>query len=929
MSSNISSEPSRARSPRVGSLRAYHVLVATLSLGLTLGAWRVSSRQQKEKARLQFDREADHVVELVVERMRKYENGLRGGVGAIQALGGDVTYEQWLRFARALGIERRYPGVGGIGVIHYVSAERLPEYLTRQRESRPGYEVHPSEERGEYWPITYIEPAASNREAVGLDMAHEHIRFSAARAARDTGKPQATGSIVLVQDSGRTPGFLFFVPFYRGGEPSSPAARRQRFVGLVYAPFVFKNLLDGTLSKSGRHLDIRLEDIRLEDVRLEETRLQDTRVEGVLPGRPPEQGPRALASGSGAAAAGSVLYDEHVPSEGDFDAEPLYERSVDVEMYGRIWRFTLRTTLGFRAAVHNAQPLTILCAGLFIDLLLAGFLVVSARANARALTANDQLASHLGELETTQRRLEQAREALQASEEHTRGQWRAALNIAADAKKARDEATAKERLASLALDSAPNALVMVGADERITLLSAQAERLFGHSREELLGKPVAVLIPERMRAGHPLSEQLECIRPRTRAAANRETLVVRSDGSELPVEIVLNRVETAHGPQRLAAMVDITSRTEAARFFELAVESAPNAMVMIDATGTIVMVNEETERMFGYDREELVSQSVDILVPERFRERHGVQRGGFFGHPQVRSMGAGRDLYAVRKGGSEFPVEIGLNPIATGKGRFVLSAVVDITERKRAADALSIRNEEMEQLLYTVSHDLKSPLVTIQGFSSLIDDALAREDTEDARDSARRVARATKTMGTLIDDLLELSRVGREDEPAWVDVAELVQETHEQLHAQFSSAGARLDVVTPLPAIFAMPKPMRQILLNLMGNAVKYGCQQPGDRVEIGCEESPRHHRFFVRDFGPGIAAQHHERVFVIFRRLPSKKEGTGLGLAIVKKAARSMGGDAWVESPAGGGSTFWFSVGKHFPVAKSSHPPTLEVSHA
>ena len=161
-------------------------------------------------------------------------------------------------------------------------------------------------------------------------------------------------------------------------------------------------------------------------------------------------------------------------------------------------------------------------------------------------------------------------------------------------------------------------------------------------------------------------------------------------------EIGLNPIKTDEGLLVLSAIVDITERKRAEELFRQAVESAPNGMVMINPDGTIVLVNAQTEKMFGYDRDELLNQPVELLVPERFRTIHPEYRSGFFASPQVRSMGVGRDLYGRRKDGSEFPVEIGLNPIKTDDGLFVLSAIVDITERKRADAALRDRSGSWE-----------------------------------------------------------------------------------------------------------------------------------------------------------------------------------------------------------------------------------------
>jgi PAS domain S-box-containing protein len=234
------------------------------------------------------------------------------------------------------------------------------------------------------------------------------------------------------------------------------------------------------------------------------------------------------------------------------------------------------------------------------------------------------------------------------------------------------------------VEFAPNAMVMIDRAGTIQLVNAETERLFGYARAELLGQKVEILVPERFRTSHPSLRASFFASPAARAmGAGRDLFGLRKDGSEVPVEIGLNPIDTDEGTMVLTAIVDITARKRMEARFRQVVESAPNAMVMIDRAGTIQLVNAETERLFGYQRSELLGQKVEILVPERFRARHPGLRLSFFASPNARAMGAGRDLYGLKKDGSEVPVEIGLNPIDTNEGTMVLAAIVDITARKR------------------------------------------------------------------------------------------------------------------------------------------------------------------------------------------------------------------------------------------------------
>ncbi len=345
-STDISLE--RQHLEKAGTLHWFHWLIIALSLLLTFGAWYFAQTQLEEKIKFQFEREADQVVDLIVERMKKYEDGLWSGVGLIQTIGGDVDYPTWTTFAESLRLETKYPGINGIGVIHRILPEQLEAYLADQRQFRPQYRLHPQHDKKEYWPISYIIPVEPNKKAVGLDMAHETNRFIASKKAQDTGLAQITGPITLVQDAEKTPGFLFFAPFYRGGRYETVADRQQNFAGMVYAPFVVTKLMEGVLSKQKRHVGIRMTDLH------------------------------------------EVLYDEHVQDETDFDRNPLFSKKVMIPLYGRDWNFDVRSTLSFRAAASNTQPFTILIGGLVIDGLLLTLFILNSRASRRALEYADR-----------------------------------------------------------------------------------------------------------------------------------------------------------------------------------------------------------------------------------------------------------------------------------------------------------------------------------------------------------------------------------------------------------------------------------------------------------------------------------------------------------------------------------------------------------
>jgi len=246
------------------------------------------------------------------------------------------------------------------------------------------------------------------------------------------------------------------------------------------------------------------------------------------------------------------------------------------------------------------------------------------------------------------------------------------------------------------LESAPDAMVIADGQGRIVLVNAETERLFGYGREELIGQLVDVLVPERFRGKHPQHREGYTAHPRTRTMGEgRDLWGLRKDRTEFPVEISLSPIETPEGTLISSAIRDVTASKRAEKAlraseikFRGILESAPDAMVIADGQGRIVLVNAETERLFGYGREELIGQLVDVLVPERFRGKHPQHREGYTAHPRRRSMGEGRDLWGLRKDTTEFPVEISLSPIETPEGTLISSAIRDVTASKRAEKAL-------------------------------------------------------------------------------------------------------------------------------------------------------------------------------------------------------------------------------------------------
>jgi PAS domain S-box-containing protein len=250
------------------------------------------------------------------------------------------------------------------------------------------------------------------------------------------------------------------------------------------------------------------------------------------------------------------------------------------------------------------------------------------------------------------------------------------------------------------LESAPDAMVIVDRDGKIQLVNAQTEKLFGYSRAELLGQQVEMLVPQRFHGEHSGHRDKYSHSPRPREmGAGLDLRGLRKDGTEFPVEISLSPLQTAEGILISSAIRDITDRKRAESKFRDLLESAPDAIVIVNEQGRIVLTNAQTEKLFGYPRHELLGQPVEILVPHRFHEEHAGHRQNYSHSPHPRAMGADLELYGRRKDGTEFPVEISLSPLETGEGKLISSAIRDVSDRKQAAEVLKSSEERLQLAL--------------------------------------------------------------------------------------------------------------------------------------------------------------------------------------------------------------------------------------
>lgn len=481
-----------------------------------------------------------------------------------------------------------------------------------------------------------------------------------------------------------------------------------------------------------------------------------------------------------------------------------------------------------------------------------------------------------------------------------------------------------------ALSICPVPMILADGDGLVVLANDQASDLFGYSDNEMIGLSVDNLVPDNVRDYHSeLRKAYSHLPTKRKMGIGRDLFGLTKTKSQLILELSIEPITCDDKVFTLVTAIDISQRKADQARVHSAVNAASCAMVMCDMKHTITFANTAAFTLFGYDEEQMIGEKIELLVPDQFRRVHSVYVNSFMTKQEARSMGKNSDLFAVHRDGRLIPVEIALTPFETPEGKRVMSTIIDLTERVDAANSLQAKmdnvaalNTELSQFSYSASHDLKAPLITINGLAKLCLEDIKNNDIQETEANLDKIVQITSTNAKKIESVLAIASAGSNSNAIPITefaLSELLSEIWTELTGDMPSH-VKLENTSESDCVICSEREtVKVILINLLSNSLRYADTEKETsyvRVSTKVSDIDQKYYFAIEDNGIGLSEEAEKNLFTLFKK-PDCLSQNGLGLTLVRKHVSRLGGSIAYESTDNDLTIFKFNIPISLPFEK------------
>jgi PAS domain S-box-containing protein len=888
------------------------VAVFLVGVAIAIGAGLWKQGDVHREAQVQFQHSAQAVVEHVSTRLQLPIYGLQGARGLFAA-SQTVGREKFQAHVASRDMAENFVGVRGFGFIQRVLRPELGAFLAAERvDGAPQFALRQLADKNhdDLYVIKLIEPAANNAGALGLDIGSEPNRRDAAQRAVDTGLPTITAAITLVQDQHSTPGVLLFLPVYaHGTHPTSVDERRALLRGLVYAPLVLAELLEGMTAVRTGMVDFDLFD-----------------------GPVGAQGSTLLFDSDHHADRRAAQQAANPTTPAPLEQPALSGRQFSatqtLTLAGRNLALRVNSTAAFEADIDHTTPWLVFLGGALLSTLVALLLRQQAtgrrRAEARAMEMTRDLRAEVKVREQTELDLRQAEKNSLAHLEEL-------------------------QLQKYALDQ--HAIVATtDVQGKITYVNEKFCEISGYSRAELMGQDHNILNSGTHTKGYFKTMYRNVTSGKTWRGeiCNKSkdghlywvetTIVPLMDSNGKPVRYLSIRaditmrkqVELDLIQQQLNLENRVQQKTKAAiqseQHLRLVINTSLDSVIGMDAQGRVTEWNRQAEATFGWAFLDVAGKPLhDFIIPERYREAHQKGLAHYLASGVGPVLGKRIEIFALRRDGTEFPIEMAISPIVTPQGTTFSAFISDVTERKQQQSALVAAKALAEsasraksEFLANMSHEIRTPMNGVIGMVDILQETALLPEQQHMLGT---VQKSSLALLQILNDILDFSKIEAGQlavERVPMHLREVASEVAQLLVSlPGTQAEVSLFVSTELPVwAWGDPSRLRQVLINLLGNAIKFSNKQGVDCGEVSLSVTPCELasgaagvRFDVADNGIGMGPEVVAKLFQPFTQADAstarKFGGTGLGLSISQRLVELMGGRISVRSTLGVGSEF------------------------